>query len=289
MTGIEPLPTPPPIGTARPISSSYAPIADAPAAVVPWEHNEGTWLRRWWDTLVMAMFRPNTFFIAVRDGRRVGPAIWFFCIGLAINCLIAPLVTAPFEGSILSCAWNSLSEKLPHPAGFDGINEDGELDLSRILPTGLPPGSAGRSNTGSTPGPIDPESISAALSGLSAVLQVFSILAGIMFGFVSLFATAALFQAAAWVFIPRRRPFAYTLRTVAYAHAPLVCSLVPLVGTPIFLVWLSVLIIMGLRIVHQTTRTRVVAALTFWPTLILLTVGLACSLAVRQLLSAANL
>jgi hypothetical protein len=282
MIGNEPIPVPPPVITARPIS--YARVE-----VVPWEQNEGSWLRRWWDTVVMAMFQPSAFFAAVRDSRRLDRAIWFFCIVLAIDCFIAPLTTGSVEGSILSTAWKRVSGSLPGSPGLNGINEDGELDLSHILPNVLPPGSASQTRDGSPDEPIDPQSLTTAISGLGRMVKAFSIGLSIIFGFVSLFTTAALFQAAAWIFIPSRRPFADTLRTVAYAHAPLILSLVPLVGGLVFLVWLSVLVIIGLRVVHATTRARVVAALSFWPTLIMLTVGLACAVVVRQALSTVHI
>lgn len=275
---LPPLPSVPPAG----------PISESPAVLIPWEAGEGNWLSRWWDTLTMAMCRPRVFFTAVRHGRRIDLAILFFSIGLAVDSVIAPLTTGRFEDSILHSAWNRLSRSLPNPTGFDGLNEDGELDLSRLLPNGLPPGQGGRAGERSGHESEQIKSISDLASGLAGVLRVVSCALSIMFGFVSLFATAALFQAGAWLFIPRRRAFADTLRTVAYAHAPLVWSLVPMVGGLVFFVWLSVLIVVGLRIVHETTKTRVVAALSFWPGLVLLTVGLGCALILRQVLPVVN-
>jgi hypothetical protein len=282
MTGHDPIPLPPPVITARAVSY-------APAEIIPWEQSEGNWLRRWWDTVIMAMVQPSAFFAAVRNGRRVDRAIWFFCIMLAIDTVVAPLTSGLVEGSILHSAWNRLSGSLPNMTGFDGINADGELDLSRVLPNGLPPGMTGHTGEDSPSGPIDTQALTTAMSALGKIIKVLSAGLNIVFGFVSLFATAALFQAAAWIFIPSRRAFRDTLRTVAYAHAPLIWSMVPLVGGLVFFVWLSVLIILGLRVVHGTTRGRVVAALSFWPTVILLTVGLSCALVARQALSGLNI
>lgn len=106
--------------------------------------------------------------------------------------------------------------------------------------------------------------------------------------FGELFVTAACFQAGALLFISYRRPFRDTLRTVAYAHAPLVCAILPLVGGVMVVVWLSVLLVVGLRVVHETTKARVVTALSFWPTLALLVLAGGCYLLVSHMMRALN-
>jgi hypothetical protein len=271
-----PVPPPAPLGLAGPIS-------EPPVRAVPWDGNEGGWLGRWWETLVMVLFRPGEFFARVRAGGRLDRAILFFAIGLVVESIIAPLTTGQVETSIAS----RLIERLLPSADVQGLGLDGALNFDSLLPSGKPPGTSGHSSHRSPSNPgLGP--VSQLLPALQGVFSLAAYVFSIVLGFASLFATAGLFQAGAWIFIPRRRPFGDTLRAVAYAHAPLVWALVPVVGDIVFVIWLSVLIVIGLRVVHETTKARVVAALSFWPTLILLTVGVACCLMVGQLMSVVN-
>ena len=100
---------------------------------------------------------------------------------------------------------------------------------------------------------------------------------------------AGTFQLGAYLFIPNPRPFADTLAASAYAHAPVVCAFVPMIGGLVFLIWVSYLMVIGQREVHHTTTGRVVLALGVIPMAFVILLGGFAFAAISQVTSALSL
>ncbi len=86
------------------------------------------------------------------------------------------------------------------------------------------------------------------------------------------------------VFQSASRGFEGTLRVMAYSCAPVVLSIVPMVGSFIALFWTLVIVAIGLKNVHDSSYIRVIAALLS-PFLLLLFMGLAAALMIPAMLS----
>ena len=52
-----------------------------------------------------------------------------------------------------------------------------------------------------------------------------------------------------------------TMRTYAYAHATMLFAWIPVLGPVVMLVWMPILLVIGLRRMHQTSLGKVIAAI----------------------------
>jgi hypothetical protein len=102
--------------------------------------------------------------------------------------------------------------------------------------------------------------------------------------FFALITIAVVFHLGALLFVPKRGSFSDTLTATAYAHAPVLVTLVPMIGGLVFLFWMSYLLVIGLKEVHHTTGGRVVLALSFVPVLAVVGLG-GCAFALITQLS----
>jgi signal peptidase I len=83
---------------------------------------------------------------------------------------------------------------------------------------------------------------------------------------ISVYFTAAITQLWLWIVRGKRGTFSETMACVCYTSAPSLLGVVPFLGGLIGGVWQLVLLVIGLRQVHQTTLARAVFAVVAGPT-----------------------
>jgi hypothetical protein len=247
-----------------------------PFEVVPWEHPEvGHWLTRWWRTCLMGMRTPDALFRTLRPKDRLGSAMLFFTVCAVVQGPGALLVTAMTGGGLLQGAVGS-SSLSPALEGLLSGQGGSAVDL---FPTGRPANAPPESAPPEPDAPpaVDLDAVVTVVSMVSSVYTFFS-------AFFALITIAVVFHLGALLFVPKRGSFSDTLTATAYAHAPVLVTLVPMIGGLVFLFWMSYLLVIGLKEVHHTTGGRVVLALSFVPVLAVVGLG-GCAFALITQLS----
>jgi hypothetical protein len=233
---------------------------------------------RWLDTCRLILLNPRAFWPALAPGRTLKPALLFFAVCAVVAGVVSPAVTGAVEERLSSRMLNLA----PLPAEAQGILDGQNYSLEELLPSGKISGEEDIPEhlVGLIAPPELPD-----LKHLAAVLSVLSWIFALLMPVASLLSAAVTFQGGALLFARKRRSFAETLRVTAYAHAPVVCLLIPFVGGLVFTVWFSLLLVQGLAEIHGVTRARAVLCLAFWPTLLLGILSIGALMLTLRLLS----
>ena len=240
--------------------------------IVPWEHPAaGNWLGRWWRTCLLGMRRPAALFRALRPDRSLGPAMTFFALCTLLQLVVAAMLTSATGGGLVR---ELLASEAGSRAADRLFSGDGIALLDRL---------PGRPRSAADHPPRRPLNLLIDLPETSPGFSAAAAAAGFVWAFLSLFALAGFFQLGALLFLPTRRSFADTLRVTAYAHAPVVCALVPFVGQIAFALWMSCLMVIGLAQVHRTTVGRIVLAMTVVPLGVLVLLAAGCLTLLAQI------
>ncbi|GMU23374.1 MAG: hypothetical protein AMXMBFR13_34520 [Phycisphaerae bacterium] len=232
----------------------------------------------WWDTCRLILLSPRAFWPGMAPGRTLKPALLFFAVCAVVAGVVAPVVTGAVEKRLSSRMLNLA----PLPAEAQQILDGQNYSLEELLPSGQIPGAEDMPEN--LVGLIAPPELPD-LKHLITVLSVLSWVFALLMPVASLLSAAVTFQGGALLFARKRRSFAETLRVTAYAHAPVICLLIPFIGGLVFTVWFSLLLVQGLAEIHGVTRARAVLCLAFWPTLLLGILSIGALMLTLRLLS----
>jgi hypothetical protein len=110
--------------------------------------------------------------------------------------------------------------------------------------------------------------------GVSSIIFLGLILLAPIFAAIGLFLGAAITHGCLFILGGVSKPYEATFRVEAYAQGPQVFNVIPFIGGLVALIWQIVLIVIGLREVHETSTGKAVAAVLL-PCVVCCVLGLA--------------